>query len=102
MTIHNETRTTPSPPSTAPSPNDTTESNASDSSEMESEVNKQQQQQQQEPNNNATTLIPTTTHPNRASTSDNESVKTGDVKCNIYERKFHIRYVFISTLLTSN
>ncbi|KAI7858609.1 hypothetical protein BDC45DRAFT_498727 [Circinella umbellata] len=91
MTIHNETQATPSPPSTAPSPNDTTESNASDSFEMEPEINKQEQ----DPNNNGTTLNPppTTTHPTRASTSDNESVKTRDVKCNIKEHESAIGYL---------
>ncbi|KAI9493559.1 hypothetical protein BDB00DRAFT_883062 [Zychaea mexicana] len=71
MTIH-ETRATPSPPSTAPSPNDTTESNASDSSEMEPEAESKVK----------TDLQPTLAAPNptRASVSDSDSVKTRDVK----------------------
>ena len=78
MTIH-DTRPTPSPPSTAPSPNDTTESNTSELSEMEPEAEPKGNDDAQQG-----AVMP---NPARASVSDNESVKARDAKHNIMERK---------------
>ncbi|KAI8145421.1 hypothetical protein BJV82DRAFT_603604 [Fennellomyces sp. T-0311] len=95
MTIH-DTRATPSPPSTAPSPNDTTESNVSDSSEMEPDADPKVNGDPQQ----GTLAL----NPARASVSDNDSIKARDVKYNIMEHESAIGYLLpeISDLETED
>ncbi|CDH50856.1 cysteine proteinase [Lichtheimia corymbifera JMRC:FSU:9682] len=92
MTVH-ETRATPSPPSTAPSPNDTTGSNASDASEMGPDNGSRKTNGEtqgnapppiQQPNDN-------TTRP--TSVSDSESVKTRDAKFSIMDSNNTINHL---------